>query len=234
VDPQFRTDLIRYGFSLSIGILATLYGIGYIGRVASPELNPGYERWRNRLRFCGPFMIAGSLLPIVGTYVHQILFPRPLEWQDFYVPEFEFVGLMPGRPVESSQEISTEHGKTAEHMAKVVLPDVDVTCAIHYSRLPSEFPDLSADPTSALLDELVANLATTLNGRLIEQTELPQQFGRGRDFRIEVPGGNIYHARLFFRNRTQYLFAIVTPGHLVDSPLATRFLESFQEVKLAK
>lgn len=168
-----------------------------------------------------------SLLPLLGWYFWPSA-PQ-FNWRTYLRNDADYSIDMPGIPETTLLPQGTEFGPTTVQTTQFVMQKPAALFAVHYSPFPanSPFHKMTKGQAEASLMRFVNLMVVQLDGKLLMQGELGQKGGFGREFRIEVPGGQVYHGRLLYLPNAQYQLAVIAPQETETPEYVAKFFRSF-------
>jgi hypothetical protein len=221
--PWILTALLIAILPVGGGIWASLVGFGLIGQVPATMLTPRAQAGRQICRIGGPLLVLAGLW--VG--LQPLIAPElGLQWDTYAPAGGRFSIDLPGAPVEALTEETGEYGPVENHLARVFLWRLDVTCTVRWVRLPESFPEMSDNQTAKWLEDLVEKSAAINRATVVSNRPAPRPDAAAREFRYDLPNGYISRGLFALVGRTRIEITIVTPAHLAYSAMMNRCLES--------
>jgi len=214
------------------GLVATLYGIGRLGR--KPGVDPIHDARmasvRRLLRVAGPLLM---MLPILLFFLDSPPAPTPpVQWRTAITSDGVCRVDMPGEPIE--QGTPSDLGKVAKPATQQLLlveENGQVQYLLSHSDIEGEYAKL---PPEKLLETIGTNWFLAANNKedteRISEKELSDKGWPGRELVIDREDQRMQN-RWFVVNKRLYRAYVLTARddkHLQD---ARRFLDSFHIVK---
>jgi hypothetical protein len=217
------TTLLLAILPVGCGIWASLLGLGVIGRVPEKMQTPRARAGQHICRIGGPLLVMAGLW--IGF--QPLIAPEfGLQWETYDPAGGRFSIDLPGAPLEAVTEETGEFGPVENHLARVFLWRLDVTCTVRWTRLPEHFPKMSEERTAKWLEDLVEKNAAINQATVASSKPAPRSDGVAQEFRLDLPNGYISRGKIVLAGRTRIEVIIVTPLHLAYSAMVKRILES--------
>jgi len=214
------------------GFVATLYGLGRIGR--KPGVDPVHDariaHVRRLLRVAGPLLIA---IAILSFFLESPPSPTPpVQWRTATTSDGVCRVDMPGEPIEQGTPSDLEKvAKPATQQLLLVEENGQVQYLLSHSTIDGESAKL---PPEKLLETIGKNWFLAANNKedaqRISECDLSDKGWPGRELVIDREDKRLQN-RWFVVNKRLYRAYVSTARdekHLQD---ARRFLESFHIVK---
>lgn len=149
------------------------------------------------------------------------------EWKRFRPKNGRCAVEMPGKPTaQPPQDISQGGFKSKLYMFLLEAPDGKTAYGLGYSDFPADtLPD---EKLKEVLEAAQKGTEKGLKAEVVTDRELRLGKYPGREFTLELPGGNYYRARLFIVEGRLYQVIALGPKKFIDGPDAKVFLYSFE------
>ncbi|MGE5193366.1 MAG: hypothetical protein ACM3U2_12805 [Deltaproteobacteria bacterium] len=221
--PWIFTMLLVAVLPVSGGIWASLVGFGLIGKVPVNMQTPRARVGRQICRIGGPLLIAAGL----WLGVQPLVAPEfGLHWETYAPAGGRFSIDMPGAPVEAVIDETGKYGRVENHIARLFLWRLDVTCTVRWTRLPEGFPEMGSEQMATWLEDLVIKTAAVNHGTVLSNKQVRRAGGVAREFRFDLPNGYITRGEIVLVGRTRIEVTVAAPVHLAYSDMVQRFLDS--------
>ena len=229
--PWIFTTLLLAFLPVGGGIWASLVGFGLVGKVPEKLLTPRARAGRQICRIGGPLLVVAGLW--IGF--QPLIAPEfGLHWETYAPAGGHFSIDLPGTPLEAITEETGEYGPVENHLARLFLWRLDVTCTIRWTRLPETFPKMSPERSAKWLEELVEKNAAINQATVVSNKQAPRTDGAAQEFRFDLPNGYISRGLFVLSGRTRIEVTVVTPVHLAYSEMVKRILESLSPLPAAE
>lgn len=151
-------------------------------------------------------------------------------WQRYLRTDADYAIELPGTPEITLEPAQTEFGPTTMQTTQFVMQKPPVLFAVHYSPFPvnSPFQKMTRPQAEASMQQFVSLLPAKMDGKLLGQSEVGLKGGIAREFRIEVPGKQVYYGRMFYSPTAQYQMAVLAPQEAETPAYVTKFFKSFE------
>jgi hypothetical protein len=147
------------------------------------------------------------------------------KWQKFTSKEGRFSVLLPGKPMEKTEQVPGPGGKKKELHTVLLVLSADKIYHLNYNDYPKE--QIKEDKNKETAFDA---LRKALGGKVLSEKKITvgKNKAPGRELLIELPSKQFYRSRVFFIGNR--LFQVVAMGseEFARGKDADRFLDSFK------
>jgi hypothetical protein len=145
-------------------------------------------------------------------------------WAEFRSDEGRFTVLLPGKPSPQTESATTPVGPVTIHL--FVVESKDGAVAVGYADYPKDL--VRPGSIDRLLDSARDHAVVGLSGQLLEEQRIGLWSAAGRGLLIRSKDGVFCRSRIYLAGNRLYVIRAFGSRSNVESPVATRFLNSFE------
>jgi hypothetical protein len=177
---------------------------------------------KTRVLFLG---LAAALLATASV----LAAPEPA-WKEFTSRDGGFSVRMPKTPTEQTKSLKSPFGPVDVTMFQAISPKDGLLYQVAYNDFPAFLVQLA--DADDVLKAIPGGVAQGVNGKVLSNDKVKLGDHPGREFEIEVFGGQgVVHGRAYLVKDRLYQVMVIAPKDAADSPDINRFLDSFKLTK---